>query len=226
MPLLTEQLSSELRDAFASTLDRPVDLRLVVSGQARTQESQGCRSCGAAQELIEDVVATAPERLTLTMVDLDADPHDARAEGVTETPTLLVSEPGQPARIRYQGLPSGYEFGTVVDAIERVSTSDPGITPANAARIEGLGEPVEIMVFVTPSCPYCPAAATLAQRLALATSNVTAVTVEATEFPELSRRHHVSGVPRIVVNGGGSFVGAMPEDPYVSEVVRLAGHAA
>ena len=55
---------------------------------------------------------------------------------------------------------------------------------------------------------------------------MTALTVEATEFPELSQRHNVSGVPRIVVNGDGSFVGALPEDRYVSEVVRLAGRAA
>jgi glutaredoxin-like protein len=226
MPLLTDQLRSGLRDAFADRLDRALELRLVVSAHATDPDRKGCLSCDAARELMEDVVAAAPERLSLTVVDLDANPSDPRAEGVSATPTLLISESGQPARIRYQGLPSGYEFATVVDAIARASKSDAGIKPANAARVEKLGAPVEIMVFVTPSCPYCPAAATLAQRLALATSNVTALTVEATEFPELSQQHNVSGVPRIVVNRDGSFVGALPEDRYVSEVVRLAGHAA
>jgi glutaredoxin-like protein len=226
MPLLTDRMRTELRDIFASRLDRPVELRLVVSAQATGRDREGCLSCETARELIEDIVAAAPDRLTLSVIDLDADVRDPRAEGVTDTPTLLVAEPGQPGRIRYQGLPSGYEFATVIDAVERVSAADPGIKPANAARLEKLGAPVEIMVFVTPSCPYCPAAATLAQRLALATPNVTAVTVEATEFPELSDRHNVSGVPRIVVNGGGAFVGAMPEDRYVGEVVRLAAAAA
>jgi glutaredoxin-like protein len=226
MPLLTDQLRSELRDTFADRLDRPLELRLVVSAQPTDAALEGCLSCEAARKLMEDVVAAAPERLSLTMVDLDADPDDPRAEGVSDTPTLLISEPGQPARIRYQGLPSGYEFATVVDAISRASAADAGIKPANAALVENLDAPIEIMVFVTPSCPYCPAAATLAQRLALATTNVTALTVEATEFPELSRRHNVSGVPRIVINRDGSFVGALPEDSYVNEVVRLAGRAA
>ena len=168
MPLLTDQLRSELREAFANHLERPLELRLVVSAQATDSDPEGCLSCDAARELMEDVVAAAPERLSLTVVDLNANPSDSRAEGVSATPTLLISESGQPARIRYQGLPSGYEFATVVDAIARASASDAGIKPANASLVEKLGAPVEIMVFVTPSCPYCPAAATLAQRLALA----------------------------------------------------------
>ena len=226
MPLLTEDLRAELRESFASRLDRAVELRLIVSAQASADDGEGCVSCDTVRALLEEVVITAPERLMLTVVDLAADADDPRADGVTATPTLLVAEPGMPARIRYQGLPAGYEFGTVIDAIERVSAADPAIKPQNAARVEGVGAPVEIMVFVTPSCPYCPAAATLAQRLALATPNVTALTVEATEFPALSRRHGVTGVPLIVVNRSGSFVGAIPEDRYVAEVVRLAGRAA
>lgn len=217
MPLLTDRLRSELRDSFAGRLAGPVELRLVVAAEAAD-----CVSCDTTHQLLSEVVAAAPELLSLLVLT----PGDPRAEGITDTPTLVVAAPGRPGRIRYQGLPAGYEFATVVDAIERVSANDAGIKPANASRVEELQAPVELMVFVTPSCPYCPAAATLAQRLALATSNVTAITVEATEFRELSMRHQVSGVPRIVVNQLGAFVGAMPEDRYVDEIVRLAGVAA
>jgi thioredoxin-like negative regulator of GroEL len=63
----------------------------------------------------------------------------------------------------------------------------------------------------------------LADRMAIASPNVSAVTVEATEFPELARQFAVQGVPRTVVNRSGAFVGALPEQEFVAAVLDLAG---
>ena len=63
----------------------------------------------------------------------------------------------------------------------------------------------------------------LADRMAIASPNVSAVTVEATEFPDLARQFSVQGVPRTVVNRGGAFVGALPEQQFVAAVLDLAG---
>lgn len=63
----------------------------------------------------------------------------------------------------------------------------------------------------------------LANRLAIASDRVRAVCVEANEFPELSRRFDVQGVPRTVVNRVGAFVGALPEPNFVAGVLELAG---
>lgn len=63
----------------------------------------------------------------------------------------------------------------------------------------------------------------LANRMAMVSPHVRALTVEANEFPELSRMFNVSGVPRTVVNRSGSFVGALPEVDFVASVLKLAG---
>jgi predicted DsbA family dithiol-disulfide isomerase len=63
----------------------------------------------------------------------------------------------------------------------------------------------------------------LANRMTLASPNVTARTIEASEFPDLSRRFGVQGVPRTVVNEEGAFVGALPEAQFVAAVLELAG---
>ena len=63
----------------------------------------------------------------------------------------------------------------------------------------------------------------LANRMALASPNVNARTIEASEFPDLSRRFGVQGVPRTVVNEEGAFVGALPEAQFVAAVLELAG---
>jgi hypothetical protein len=63
----------------------------------------------------------------------------------------------------------------------------------------------------------------LANRMALASPMVSARTIEANEFPELSRQFGVQGVPRTVVNEQGAFVGALPEAQFVASVLQLAG---
>lgn len=65
----------------------------------------------------------------------------------------------------------------------------------------------------------------LANRMAMASDRVHAMTVEATEFPELAQQFAVSSVPRTVVNRAGAFVGALPEGQFVAAALRIAGVA-
>ena len=61
----------------------------------------------------------------------------------------------------------------------------------------------------------------LAHQMALESPWVQAEMVEAMEFPELSDRHGVSGVPQTTINdGAGNVIGAVPEDHLVEEIRR------
>jgi len=61
----------------------------------------------------------------------------------------------------------------------------------------------------------------LAHQMALESPWVQAEMVEAIEFPELSNRHRVSGVPQTTINdGAGAVVGAVPEEHLLAEVLR------
>ena len=42
--------------------------------------------------------------------------------------------------------------------------------------------------------------------------------MEANEFPELSHRYGVSGVPKTVINDRVEFVGAVPEEQFVAAI--------
>ena len=45
--------------------------------------------------------------------------------------------------------------------------------------------------------------------------------VEAMEFPELSDRFNVGGVPQTTINeGDGTLVGAAPEEYLVAEIIK------
>ena len=66
----------------------------------------------------------------------------------------------------------------------------------------------------------------LAQHMAVASDRVTAVAIEATEFPEMSHAYRVSAVPKIVINDRVEFEGALPEASFLDAVLRADAPAA
>ncbi len=59
--------------------------------------------------------------------------------------------------------------------------------------------------------------------MAVENEHVIADAVEATEFPDMAQKYRVQGVPKIVVNEKTQFVGALPEDRYLKEVMKAVG---
>lgn len=59
--------------------------------------------------------------------------------------------------------------------------------------------------------------------MAMESEHVIADVVEANEFPEMSQKYRVMSVPKIVVNEKTQFVGALPEDRYLQEVMKAVG---
>jgi hypothetical protein len=62
--------------------------------------------------------------------------------------------------------------------------------------------------------------------MAFANPNITAIAIEATEFPDLARRYQVSGVPKTVVNETVEILGALPQDAYVEQALTALSPAA
>ena len=77
-----------------------------------------------------------------------------------------------------------------------------------------------MQVFITPTCPYCPGAVRFAHMAAFVSDQVTGDMVEATEFPELSGKYGVYGVPKTVVNEVESVEGAVPEAQFVATILQ------
>ena len=121
--------------------------------------------------------------------------------------------------IRLYGVPSGYEFGTLIEDLLMVSRGQLELADHTPEELKRLTEPVRIQAYVTPTCPYCPRAVLLAHRLAMASELITSDMVEASEFPHLANRYQVYGVPRTVVNDVVHVEGAVPETALVSQLM-------
>ncbi|HLH71475.1 MAG TPA: thioredoxin family protein [Candidatus Dormibacteraeota bacterium] len=218
--MIDERTKAQVRERLGRTLQEPTELRLYRrpdTGRLILPGGLGCQTCDAAEELARTLAEAAPGKLRLAVVDVTREPVEVEA-----VPSLTVARVGDEPRITFQGLPAGYEFATLIDAIERVSGKGEELSAGTMERLASLDREVEVMVFVTPTCPYCPAAASMANRMALASPKVRSLVVEANEYPELADRYQVQGVPRTVVNRSGAFVGALPEAAFVDAVLQLA----
>jgi glutaredoxin-like protein len=210
MALIGEKDQEYLRNEF-SKLSRPV--RLVFF----TQEFE-CASCRDTHQLLEETAALS-EKIKLVVHDLVGDEKRAKSYGIDRVPAVIV-EGERDYGIRFFGIPSGYEFSSLVEDITDVGTGKVGLSNTTKDKLEKLKEPVHIQVFVTPSCPYCPRAVRMAHLMAMASNNVTADMVMANEFPHLANRYGVMAVPKVVLNESRSFEGAIPEEDFLSFVMQ------
>ena len=166
---------------------------------------------------ILDEVASLSEQISVEEVNFVLDKEKAAAFGIEAVPAVVLLRDGQDTRIRFLGAPAGYEFMSLVEAVILAGGDDSGLTPESKQLIAGQATcPIDIKVFVTPTCPHCPRAVTLAHKMAAENPHITATCVEATEFIDLSRTFRVTGVPKTIINGTIEILGAVPEDTFVS----------
>ena len=212
MALLSEQDRQTVRGHLA-VIEEPVRLLFF------TQTFGAPDSVRVAKQVLDEIVGLC-EHLTLEEVNFVLEQDRARQYGVEQIPTIVLLRGDQDTRIRFLGAPAGYEFMSLIEAVILAGTNDSGLTPDSRALVaEHVTTPLTIQVFVTPTCPHCPRAVTLAHRLAVESPLITASCVEATEFMDLSRRFRVTGVPKTIVNESIEFLGALPEDQFVRTVV-------
>ncbi len=212
MALLSEQDRQTVRGHLA-VIEDPVRLLFF------TQTFGAPDTVMIAKQVLDEIVSLN-DHLSLEEVNFVLEQERARQYGVEQIPTVVLLKGDQDTRIRFLGAPAGYEFMSLIEAVILAGTNDSGLTPESRALVAAhVTTPLEIQVFVTPTCPHCPRAVTLAHRLAVESPMITASCVEATEFMDLSRKFRVTGVPKTIVNGSIEILGALPEDQFVRTVV-------
>jgi len=209
MPLLNEKLRKDVRKVLG-TLPAPVTLTLFIK--------QDCPTCRDLVQLVQEMSEVDPQ-IRARVLDFAQEPAEALSLGIEDAPAIAVTGPRDHG-IRFYGTPGGFEFASFLDAIRAVSHGESGLPAELKERLAGLGKPVRIRVFVTPTCPYCPQAVETANHIAMAADGVKAEMVETMEFAELSGRFNVRGVPRIVINDDDAYEGAIPAQRFVDAVVK------
>ena len=212
MALLSEQDRAVVSGHLAA-IQTPVTILFF------TQTIDAPETVLVARQVLDEVVSLN-DQISLEEVNFVLDRERAAQFGIDGIPAVALLRGGEDTRIRFLGAPAGYEFMSLVEALILAGTGDSGLTAESKALIAAnVTGPTDILVFVTPSCPHCPRAVTLAHRMAVESSMIRATCVEATEFLDLSERYRVTGVPKTVVNGTIEMLGALPESVFVRTAV-------
>ncbi len=142
MPLMTEEVTTQLKGEFAQLVN-PV--RLAVFSQALADpESEQVR------RLVEELGAL-DSRLSVESYNFVLDKEKVDALKIARIPAIAVMGADKDYGIRMYGLPSGYEFGTLVEAILDVSRGDSGLSEETRAALKDVTRPVHVQVFSTPT---------------------------------------------------------------------------
>jgi len=181
-------------------------------------DEPSCRYCDVIEELLSDIQSTNPH---VHYTVLTTEDKEAKELGVEHGPTILFEEK---PNIRFMGIPSGHEFRAFLDDIVAVGTGSISVSLSAAKKIAKIKEPIEILVFVTPTCPYCPMAVKVAHSFAFINPQIRGTMVEAMEYPDLADAYNVSAVPKVVVRDKGGrtlaeWEGALPEDVFADRLV-------
>ncbi len=210
MALLNEEIVQNVKDMLAE-MTNPVTLTVFT-------DDEHCDYCSEIVQLVNEVAATS-DKVSVEHYEFHRDAQRANALKIERAPAIaIVGE--RDYGLRFFGIPSGYEFSTLLHAILKASHGRSELDDSTKAYLANLKTPIDYQVFVTPTCPYCPRSAVLAMDMAVESPLISANVVESAEFPDLANSFSVMGVPLTVINGKERVEGAAPPHMVVDAIRR------
>lgn len=214
MPLLDEETRNAIKE-YLSKMGNEVELIVIVDSN-----SKNCMYCNEIKQLFSEINELGIPKLKIKMIE-KYDDNVKVSYGVTpdQVPIILIRNQNIKGYIAYRGIPADHEFGLFLETVLETSLGRVHLSEEQIKRVKNIKENVKIDVYVTPSCPYCPAAVASAYMLAMINPNIKAYAVEATEFADESNKYKIRAVPTVVINDGqNKFEGALPIDRFIAKI--------
>jgi glutaredoxin-like protein len=109
-------------------------------------ECQFCRETG----MILREVSELSGKLALEVLNFQLDRDQVQQFQIDKIPATVVMS-GHDYGIRFYGIPSGYEFLSLLDAVLSVSKADSGLRPESKEKLHSVSQPLHLQVLVTPT---------------------------------------------------------------------------
>jgi glutaredoxin-like protein len=207
--LIDESVKQLVMQRF-SDMKEPVTIKVFSS-------KDHCLFCNEMLSLVKSV-AKLSEKINIEICNCSEDDPIAKKYGIKHHPALSI-EGDKDYGIRFFGVPAGKEFTTLIESIMLVSNRETTLSPQAKEMLNQLDKKVNLKVFVTLECPYCPAMVIRAHKLALSSDFIEAEMIEASQFSQLAADYDIFGVPNTIIQDGlGSVEGLVPEEILLKEI--------
>ena len=141
MAILNEDVRGKVREEFEGLSGK---VKLVVF----TQEFE-CAHCRENTSLAQEVAALS-DQVDIEVNDFVLDEKVVERYGVDKIPAIVV-EGEKDYGVRFYGVPAGYEFASLIEAIKAVSAGESGLAPKTREALAGLKDSLHLQVLVTPT---------------------------------------------------------------------------
>ena len=210
MPKINEDEQEQIRELFEGKMQEEVYIQFFTA-------DEDCQYCEDTEEILDEL-NNLSDKINLEKNDLG----NGKTEeyGIDRVPAILFTdEEGNDSGVHFYGIPSGHEFNTLIEGIVSMSNGETELSEDIIEELKNIEDEVLLQVFITPTCPYCPKAVKVAHEMAMHNPNIKGEMVEAIEFPDLSSKFDVSGVPKTVINSGAEEqVGAVPAKTILDKI--------
>ena len=212
MGFLEESDKEEIKKEFSS-LVKTARLHFFYS-----DDKTKCMLCEETKQILGEL-SELSDKIEVKSYEFETNSETAKAFKIEKLPAIAITkDDDKDFGIRWFGIPAGYEFMSLIGAILDIGSEKADIPDEIIEQIKKIDKPVHLQVFVTPTCPHCINAVRIAHTFAYFNENIRGDMIEASEFPELSEKHSVMAVPKIVINDLHSFEGALPFPHFLEKV--------
>ncbi|HWP43084.1 MAG TPA: thioredoxin family protein [Blastocatellia bacterium] len=151
MMLISESDQETLRNHFNERLASTVEMIMFTERESPLiiPGKQPCETCAQTEQLLEEV-ASLSDKLTLTVREISSAAEEAAGFGIDRVPAFVVKGAAR-GRMRFFGIPSGYEFPSFIGDLVDASTGSTDLSEETRSYLASLAEDINIKVFTTPS---------------------------------------------------------------------------
>ncbi|NLW15672.1 MAG: glutaredoxin [Erysipelothrix sp.] len=185
-------------------------------------DNENCDTCKETNQLLTELTEIT-DKMHYEYIETKGDTSIGAEYGVTLYPTIVIlDKDNNDLGVRFNGIPAGHEINALLASLVDMSGAPLDLDEKTVEAIKAIDTETDIKVFVTLSCPHCSGAVTKAHRIAMLNPFVKASMVEAQTFQDLSMKHDVSSVPKIVINDTLDFVGNQPMEVFLDTITKAA----
>ena len=194
--MLEADMKAQLQ-GYLERLQRPIELVATLDASEGATEMRG---------LLEDL-APLSDKLTV------------RFDGTAGlSPSFTVGIPGEPARVRFAGVPMGHEFTSFVLALLQVGGYPPKVAPEVIEQIRGLPAGLRFETFISLTCHNCPDVVQALNLMAVVNPGITHVMIDGALFQAEVDARRVMAVPTVYLNGTEFGSGRMSVEEILAKI--------
>ena len=151
MPVISPQDRQVLEDRFRKELKRKITVSLFTQSVGQLIiPGRECATCPQTKQILEELISLSP-MLELEVVDFYSQAQRSQESGVERIPAIVMAKDGGGSNVKYYGMPSGYEFVTIIEDLIALSKPRSPLSADTRKKLKLVDQDVHIQVFVTPT---------------------------------------------------------------------------